>query len=121
MDPLTLVYEAMNKKTLGYHITRRTNLPSIRLNGLLPSVPEEFQDEEGVYFFKSKEGAVDALYNWLGERIEEWEEDNGEEYDEVCLTVDLTGLESELQDWGGYEWIYPHVIPPARIIKTVTL
>lgn len=108
------------EKLFGYHITRRLNIDSIMEDGLLPRIPEDYGysgDIEGVYLFKTYEDAQTALYQWLGERIDEWEEETGEEYDEVCLVVDLSGLEEYLIDSVEYEWICTDIIEPERIIK----
>lgn len=109
-----------NDNIIGYHITRRSNLDSIMKYGLLPRVPEDYGDSgdiEGVYLFKTMDDAKTALYQWLGERIDEWEEETGEEYDEVVLSVELTGLEQYLIDSVEYEWICTTTINPEKIIK----
>ena len=109
-----------SNKLLGYHITRRLNIDSIKENGLLPKVPEDFGEDgdiEGVYLFKTYDDAQTALYQWLGERIDDWEEKTGEEYDEVCLVVDLSGLEEYLINSVEYEWICTVKIDPERILK----
>ncbi len=105
---------------VGYHVTRRENVPSIMESGLQPRVPEDYGDSgdiEAVYLFKSLDDAKNALYNWLGERIEEWEEENGEEYDEVVLVVDLSGMEADLIDSVEYEWTCVAAISPDRILE----
>jgi len=114
-----MIYENFNKK-LAYHITQRRNLKSILKNGLIPKVPDDYQDQgdmKGVYLFKTKSDTENALYNWLGERIEEWEEENGKEYDEVCLTVDISYLESNLIDSVEYEWTCTTIIKPSKILS----
>jgi hypothetical protein len=113
-----MIYDNFNKR-LAFHITQRRNLKSILKNGLIPSIPADFNTDEfkGVYLFKTKSDAENALYNWLGERIEEWEEENDKEYDEVCLTVDISGLESNLIDSVEYEWTCTKKILPSRILS----
>ena len=114
------INEDVDMNKIGYHVTRRLNLPSIKRNGLLPQVPEDYGDSgdiEGVYLFKSLDDAQNALYNWLGERIEDWEEENDEDYDEVILKVDLSGL--NLIDSVEYEWISTDIIEPNRIIDVL--
>ena len=54
-----------------YHITRSENVPLIMKGGLTPSKPDDMQDVEGVYLFKSVTDAEDALMNWLGDRFDE--------------------------------------------------
>lgn len=92
-------------------------MPSIQLNGLIPSVPDDaiFDEFEAVFLFKTKDAVVDALYNWLGDRIEQWEEANNEKYEEILLTIDITGL--DLIDTVGYEWACLEPIMPDRIIN----
>lgn len=108
---------------VGYHITSRSNLPKIKQQGLVPKVSEdygEYGDQEGIYFFKSKKHAEDALMNWLGERIEEWEEETGNEYDEVLLVVDLSDVTTDNFIDGGedqFEYIITEPIPYNKIIK----
>lgn len=105
---------------LGYHVTSKRNLRSIMKKGLLPHVPEDYGergDVEGVYLFKSLDDTRNALYNWFGERIEEIEEETGRPYNEVCLEVDITGL--DLYDSVEYEWTCLEVIPPERILRVI--
>ena len=46
-------------------------------------------DEIGVYCFPSIEDTENALMNWLGERIEEWEDENDKEYNEGTWNRDI--------------------------------
>lgn len=104
-------------KVIGYHVTNKKNLNSIKKKGLEPRTPEDYGDSgdvKGVYLFKTKEDMDVALWNWLGERIEEWEEENGEVYEEIYLTVDLTGL--DLYDSVEFEWVSLEHISPNRIL-----
>jgi len=115
-----LLKENNNNKIFGYHVTRRENLKSIKKIGLEPRVPQDYGengDTKGVYLFKTIDDTKNALYNWLGERIDEWEEDNNEEYDEIVLKVDLTGLEENLIDSVEFEWTCLINIKPSRIVS----
>jgi hypothetical protein len=77
---------------LAYHVTERQNVPSILKQGLLPKTPTDMDDEEGVYLFPTYEDLQTALYNWMGERMEEIEEETGRTYKEVLLVIDIQGL-----------------------------
>ena len=55
-----------------------------------------------------------ALLNWFGERIEEWEEENDEVYEEVEIIIDITGL--DMIDSVEFEWTVLETIDPSRII-----
>lgn len=105
----------------GYHVTRRKNLDSIMEYGLIPNVPKDMEDLNAVYLFKTFEDAENALYNWLGQRIEEWEEENGEEYDEICLEVDLSDHVSSIIDTVEYEWACMDLIQPNKIINLIEI
>jgi hypothetical protein len=111
----------IGENQFGYHVTRRKNLPSINKIGLEPRVPEDFGmegDIKGVYLFKNYDDMINALYNWLGERIEEWEEEYGEEYDEVGLKIDLNQINPEnIHDTVEYEWTITETIPPEAIVE----
>lgn len=120
MKHLKLFEEFNTGKLIAYHVTDERNIKSIMKQGLIPKVPEDFAqngDVQGVYLFKTKDDMDNALYNWFGERIEEWEEENDKTYKETCLTVDLTGLELYLVDSVEYEWTCTTTITPDRIIK----
>jgi len=99
------------KPVTAYHVTRRALLPVIQRVGLQPAVPEG--DIAGVYLFKSREDAEHALMNWLGDRIEDWEAQTGEPFDEVMLEVDISGL--QCRDTAPYEWTCVEPVPPSRI------
>lgn len=102
---------------IGYHITFKHLLPIIKQEGLKPQVPTDMEEDyEAVYLFKSIDDAKNALMNWLGERIEEMEEELDMPLEEVCLEVDLTGL--EIVDSVEYEWACLELITPDRIIST---
>ena len=111
------LFENYNDKFIGYHVTRRKNLKSILKNGIEPRIPKDYGDTgdiKGVYLFKSLEDTETALYSWLGERIEDWEEENDKEYDEVVLAINIKDL--DLFDSVEYEWICLEDIKPDRII-----
>lgn len=99
-----------NSNDLVYHLTKKSNLSSIKKDGLKPSLPVDMPTEdEGVYVFKTKEYAEDALMNWYGDRFDEDEEF-------VLLTIKTDGLQlfSTLVDW---EYISYTTIPASNIIK----
>ena len=101
----------------AYHVTRKNNLNSIYKNGLEPKVPIDYGidgDEKGIYLFKSIDDTENALYNWFGERIKEWEDENDEQYDEIILKIDIDGLEDYLID--SVDCTVK--IDPSRIIDT---
>ena len=51
-----------------YHLTKLSNLDSIKKHGLRPAIPVDMDtEEEGVYLFKTEEDAEDALQNWYGD------------------------------------------------------
>lgn len=113
-----------NDKIFAYHVTSRRNLKSIMKNGLEPRIPEDYGengDTKGVYLFKTLEDTENALFNWLGERIEEIEEETGEEYDEVVLKIDISNLEDELIDTVEYEWLCLVKIEPFRIVDIIEM
>ena len=103
---------------MAYHVTSKHNLDSIMKNGLEARVPEDFGehgDTKGVYLFKTIDDAKTALTQWLGERIDDWEEETGEEYDEVLLHVNITGL--ECLDTVEFEWTCLEDITADRIMS----
>lgn len=105
-----IIYEVL-ENDMVYHLTKTSNVPNIRTQGLKPSIPTDMPtEEEGVYVFKTKEDAENALMNWYGERYE----DDDEEFS--LLTIDITGLRlfATLAD---YEYISYEAIPPSNIIK----
>ena len=121
------LFEEFNKKIIGYHVTSESNIKNIKKEGLIPKTPEDFGEKgdiEGVYLFKTKEDMENALSSWLGERIDDWEDEHDKPYNEMCLIVDLSGLDSggEL-NWGylidsvEYEWTCTTTISPDRILK----
>ena len=109
---------------LAYHVTAKRNLRSIRRQGLTPRVPEDYGengDTLGVYCFPDIVSAEYALSNWLGDRIEELEDESGKAYDEQVLELDITGLKTK-QD-AGVEWeiVVEEPVTPDRILRVFTL
>lgn len=103
---------------MAYHVTDKKNLESIFKNGLETRVPEDYGetgDTKAVYLFKTIDDAKTALSQWLGERIEDWEEETGETYEEVLLHVNITGL--ECLDTVEFEWTCLEDIPADRIMS----
>jgi hypothetical protein len=129
MNLKNVISEEIDKLTgegqYAYHVTRRANLPSIKSKGLEPKVPEDFGPEgdiKGVYLFKTYDDMINALYNWLGERIDEWEEETGEDYDEIALKIDMTKIDpNDIQDTVEYEWTVTETIPPEAIIGVLNV
>lgn len=111
-------------KLYGYHVTSKANLPSIMKTGLETRVPEDYGtdgDVKAVYLFKTIDDAKTALSTWLGDRMDDWEEENGEKYEEVTLKVDLTGMEYSLVDSVEFEWMCIDDIPKERIIEVLDI
>lgn len=115
----------IGENQFAYHVTRRKNLPSIQKTGLEPKVPEDFGlvgDKRGVYLFKTYDDMVNGLYNWLGMRIEDWEETHGEEYDEIGLKIDMNKINPDsIEDSVDYEWIVTETIQPEAIIELIEI
>jgi hypothetical protein len=98
------------EKTLVYHITKKSNVESIKKQGLIPNIPKEIPGEEcGVYFFKSKEEAEDGFFNWYVDRYDEDEEF-------VLLTVDGSDLNLFSSPY-EFEYICYDTVDPKFIIK----
>jgi hypothetical protein len=107
-------------RTIAYHITDEKNLKKISSEGLKVNVPTDYGesgDIEGVYLFKTIEDFDTALGSWFGERIEEIEEETGDEFRESLLVVDITGL--DLYDSVGFEWTCLENISPDRILEYI--
>mgnify|MGYP003403202480 CR=1 FL=1 len=64
----------MKNNSFYYHITKKKNITKIKNGGLKIRKPKDMEDEVGIYLFKSRESAEEALMNWLGERFDEEEE-----------------------------------------------
>lgn len=117
------ILENMNRRIV-YHVTTKRYLPAIKQNGLIPKIPEDYGDngdELGIYCFPAIDDAEQAMYNWLGERIEEWEDENQQEYLECLLEVDITGLRYTEDPDVGYEVIVKEPISPDRILKVLEI
>ncbi len=92
-----------------YHITPSSNVPLIMKGGLAPSKPDDMQDVEGIYLFKSIMGAEDALMNWLGDRFDE-------DDPLTLLRVDSAGVgELDTDSAAGFEAISRTAIAPEFI------
>lgn len=92
-----------------YHVTPKSNLPSILKNGLVPTIGERSQLLETIpkiYLFPSKENLETALLNWLGQEFEDLEEDL------IILEIDLsdTIYQSEAFELTVSEIIKPDLI-----------
>ncbi len=105
--------EEHDQERVLYHITLSENIPSIRARGLIPKIGErskEFgESDPGVFLFTSKEGAYNALSNWLGE----WYDMHlGEECQLDVLSVRLPSDIVLCESAAAYEKICKHIIPP---------
>ena len=104
-----LIFEN-KKQNVVFHLTKKSNVPSIKTHGLKPAIPTDMPtEEEGVYLFKTKQNAEEALMNWYGDRYQDDEE-------VVLLTIDISNLRlfGTLAD---YEYVSYEQIPPSNIIK----
>ena len=99
----------------AYHVTRESDLPSIMRDGLVPNIgprsAEIGERRQAVFLFRSLEDMDNALYNWLGERFEGEERNEGQPVKHVALEVEI----EDSCDTGFYEIEYPDTIPPANI------
>ena len=68
-----------------------------------------------------KSSRENAMMNWLGERIEEWEESEQTEYQEIVLVLDITGLRIKENHEVGYEVIVKEPISSDRIVDLVDI
>ena len=101
--------------TIAYHITSEKNIDSILKGGLLLNKTEDtfYEEMEGIFLFKTKQDQEDGLTNWLGERIEEIEEETGVSYNETSILVNISDLNVIERKW---ELICLEPIPPERIL-----
>ena len=116
--------ENINEQKFAYHVTSRKNLKSIKSNGIEPRVPTDYGDNgdaKAVYLFKNEDDTKAALSQWLGERIDDWEEENVTEYDEIVLKININGLEEYLMDTVEYEWTCLTHIEPSRIVDVLVM
>lgn len=99
-----------------YHVTLAENVPSIRDNGLIPSIgpraEEAGETERSIYLFASKDDMDTALMGWLGEW---YTEHFGEECKLAILLIRLPDDIYVLDNGTGYEGICNTVIPPEYI------
>lgn len=102
----TLYCESIGRKY--YHITPAKNVSKILKNGLDPKKPQDYDDEEGVYLFKTKDDVEDAMMNWLGDKFDEDEE-------LALLEIDGNYVKRVSQGGVGYEVIAKHTIPGKAI------
>jgi hypothetical protein len=124
MNLIEIIKEEIQESQYAYHVTSRNNLKSIMKKGLEPRIPEDYADTgdiKGVYLFKTLDDTKNALYNWLGERIEEIEEEIGKPYDEIVLKINISGLEEYLIDSVEYEWTCTVRIESSRIIEVLEM
>jgi len=101
-----------------YHVTLTSNIASILENGLNPSTPDDMEDENGVYMFRSLDDVHNALMNWLGER---YEDRYGEDIDLAILSIDSRGVSNKKFNQSvGYEIMSYNRIPPEfiRVVET---
>lgn len=122
MISFKLFFEKLDSRMIVYHVTSRRYLNAIKQNGIIPKIPEDYSengDEVGVYCFPNLDEAENALYNWLGERIEDWEEENQMDYDECVLKIDITGLNVKEEHGIDWEIIVKDVVTPDRILEVL--
>ena len=99
-----------SNRQIGLHVTRKSNLSRIMKEGLIPHSPtlgQEQEDDNGIYFFPDRITLEDAWGAWLEDFFDENEEI-------VCLKVDITNLKQHVG--GDYEIIVTEPVPPNRII-----
>ena len=94
-----------------YHITPTVNVPTIMQQGLVPQTGERsavMEQEDGVYLFKTRDDAGDALTNWLGDEF-------GEDEELSMLEVSLPPNIKTLPTTADYEVVVAETIPPKYI------
>ena len=101
--------EILFEEPVLYHVARKRNLRNIKKYGLRVSVPTDMEDEVGVYLFRSKLAAEEAVMNWLGDRFEEDEE-------LVLIRVDSRFVDEVSEKAAGYEVISKKDIPAEGIL-----
>ena len=73
-----------------YHVTKKSNLESIKKNGLIPKIGLLAMDAnesiERIYLFNNVEDMDNALMNWLGIALEDY---FGELEEFISLKIDL--------------------------------
>lgn len=99
-----------------FHVTLMENVPSIQINGLIPSIgdrSQEFGETEAVSFlFPSEEDMENALSNWLGD----WYVCNyGDDCALAILHIHLPHDFPVFDNGSGFEFISKTTIPPECI------
>lgn len=99
-----------------YHVTLKDNLDSILGAGLVPRIGERSaaygEVIPRVYLFTSQINCEAALSSWLGDALEDVEEDGL-----VILEIDPAGLQGSSDV--PYECAYEDVIPPGAIVRVL--
>lgn len=96
-----------------YHVTLISNLESIMANGLIPQVgalSEMVGEQPGVFLFPNYADCENALWNWLGEELEELTPNE----EAVSLEINLPD-HFPLEESVEWERISREVIPPQYI------
>ena len=104
-----LVDEAARAAGLLLHVTTTDNLASILNSGLRQSAPSDMADEAGVYLFRDRLSAEDALMNWLGDRMDD-------SAAEAYVFADPSGLPLS-SDAAGFEVIVQSDIGADRVFS----
>lgn len=98
-----------------YHVTKKSNLSSIRKNGIRPSAlsPVDIGDRPSIFLFKDRNEMEDSVVNWMETKFDENEP-------LVCLTINPNGLKiyPSSVEW---EVLCFDVIPWNHIIKVEDL
>lgn len=96
-----------------FHVTRRDDVPSILLQGLVPQIGPRScllgEATPAIYLFPDQVSVEDALMNWLGDAFE------GEEL--VVLEIDSSTL--SLAPGAGFELLSTVPISPANILNVL--
>jgi len=104
---------------MAYHVTLASNMKSILSQGFIPSIGERSKNlgetEKAVYFFHSLEECDNALWNWLGEELEDVDEDL------VIFEVNIDKKWTVFDDNGQlfYEIKVTEKVEPHRIVKVL--
>lgn len=96
------------------HVTARSNLRAIRMQGLLPQVGPRSADAgeqvPAVFCFADRTAMEDGVSNWLGEQFDENEV-------LVALSIDARGLPAVRGESLGAEIRITAPVAPARIFS----
>lgn len=110
MIKLRDIIEGNAQSGFVYHLTKKSNIDSIKLHGLIPKIPTDIpNEEEAVFLFKTRDDAEDAFMNWYSDRYDEDEE--------FCL---LTISDKNLRLFSSpyeFEYICYELIPKENIVK----